>query len=322
MFGSAPQLKRKVGRPRGPHWAALRRNEKIIADRVAGVPVADLCKKYNLCANSIYRITGNLPAPAEPALSERNMAITLAYENGDNSTALAEKHGVSRERICQILRRTNTIEHRAERRRAEREAFAEEAARITAAHKEELQKKLEQAVDLVRQGKSLANAAFIVGLSKNHTKLLGKECKRLGVETKWGRFIDRAPKIARCRDLRAQGLKWTEISKICDAEGLGQVNPVWVSYAMPDLVQRRGEKREKEIKTAEPENCEPKVRPPRAEEFVWTPESVAKLIELWFSGASAQQCVDVLGAPLTSNSIIGKINRLRAAGELKRPEPQ
>lgn len=48
----------------------------------------------------------------------------------------------------------------------------------------------------------------------------------------------------------------------------------------------------------------------RATDYIWTKDRVAFLKELWSEGLSASQIAQKIG--VTKNSVIGKINRLRA----------
>ena len=44
--------------------------------------------------------------------------------------------------------------------------------------------------------------------------------------------------------------------------------------------------------------------------YEWTPESIAKLKELWQSGVSARTIAQKMGGAVTRNAVIGKANRL------------
>ena len=244
----------------------------------------------------------------QKANPDRDMQITLAYQDGQNSQRLADKYGVTRERICQILRRTNTIEHRAERRRIEKETIENEATELRTKAKAEFDQRLAAAIELVRSGSPLNKASRQVGLPPKSNSYLGLECKKAGVSTVYGPWRDYGPKIVRVRELRGEGHTWADISSICISEGLGPVVGAWPHNNVPDLMTKRIKREKKETPTI--------AKPPKPPEFEWSEENTNKLVQLWLNGASAQQCVDVLGPPITRNSIIGKINRLRAAGKL------
>lgn len=325
FFGNG-KAARAPRRGRGPSFDVTVRNQKIRDARQEGATVKSLMSEYGLGRGAIYKAISRIspPVPATPTpTNDRDVAITVAYEQGENSQALAEKYGVSRERICQILRRTNVIEHRAERRAAVQQTITAEVAQLKAAAKSDFDQTIAAGVELVRGGASINEAGRAVGLQKYGAGLLARACKQAGVKTQHGRWRDRAPKVARARALREDGKTWSEISAICETEGFGPVNPTWVSNHLPDLVTshrtRRAIRAQAETDDPAPQPRAPRL--PRPQEFDWRPEAVARLIDLWFGGSTAQQCADVMGPPITRNSIIGKINRLRAAGELKRARP-
>jgi predicted DNA-binding protein YlxM (UPF0122 family) len=240
---------------------------------------------------------------------DRDIQITAAYEDGATSQQLADLYGISRERICQILRRSNAIELRASRRKTVMATFEREASAIKQAAKEDFDECLGRAIELVREGRSLAEAGREVGFNRTKVNFLGAACKKAGVATLHGRWRDNGPKISRVRELRATGMKWIDISAICEAERMGPVTQPWLNHHCPDLI-RRGRRRNtgsaNSLAKAAP-------HPPRDDD--WTQERVDYLVRLWLNGSSAQQCADILG--MTRNAIIGKINRVRTAGQLK-----
>jgi cytochrome c5 len=170
----------------------------------------------------------------------RNVEIVKQYLDGTSSVTLAESFGVSRERICQILRKANAIAHKEERARLAREMLTEEHARLKAEAKQALTRKLAQGIELVQQGASQAQAASAVGLIGNERAVFGKTCKQLRIQSQHGRWRDWAPRIARLRGLRqVQKKPWKAIFATMRAEGYGGVNATWVHAHLPELVRRR-----------------------------------------------------------------------------------
>ena len=179
--------------------------------------------------------------------------------------------------------------------------------------------KVAEAVEIVRQGFSINRARRRVpGLPINGLQL---ECKKVGVESHHGRWRDFTPKINRARELRASGMAWKNISEQLGAEGFGIFGPDFVTRHMPDLVQCRPQRTNGVASSAL--STIPRVAAPKPKkiwvdpESIWTNEAVEHLKTLWFNGNTAQQCSDILGPTFTRNAVIGKINRLRAAGKLK-----
>lgn len=301
---------------------------------MAGMSTAALAEKYKLSKLTIRQLTAGVPRPPQhfgprtQETAERNIAMVAAYERGEeNMCTLADKYGVSQQRVEQILRPTGTTALVKEQRRLQREAAQSHAAEIKAAIRNERAGILVEGVELVRQGFSINEARR--QLEKKYPGVLPSgafciqfACKQAGVEIKHGRWRDRQPRIDRARELRAAGMSWRAIDKQVMNEGLGRILPDFVSCYMPDLIEHSKQRLNGTVTTdfaaavssppAEPRPKKVWVDP----ESIWTDEVVARLKTMWFNGSTAQQCSDILGPPFTRNAILGKINRLRSKGQL------
>lgn len=298
------------------------RNQLIAADRAAGATVRELSQKYGLGKQGIYHALNRHsdvepppldPPPAHNRKSVRNEKICEEYTAGSNSIALAKKYDITRERVCQILRKKNIIEHRKERRDAAKEALAEETSAIRDAAKKMFQGELSAAVEIVRGGSSYLDAMRQIGWKPNSScqAALISACKSAGIKSLHGRWRDFGPTEARARELRAQGKTWDAVCNTLSAEGHGSISTQWIHSHLPDLIRGR-----KTVVKADGIPVAPK--PPKPPEIdIWTDDRVKSLIENWMRGLTAQHCADLLGAPFTRSSVIGKINRLRADGRLK-----
>jgi hypothetical protein len=237
---------------------------------------------------------------------ERNQAWIKAYEDGtSNASQLAKEAGVSRERVCQILRPHKVIEKRAERRKKVQEAMSEEFERLKQETKENQRKKFEPGFELVRQGQSFSGAALSIGITAmQEQRVFIIACKALGLKMHTSRWADFSDRRRRCEELSAQGHSVASMVKLMRANGDPKVHENWVYANLPHL--RKG-------RTARPKPP----KPPKPDiESIWTAERIDLLRRSWKDGLSAQHIADLLGTGFTRNSVIGKANRLRAAGQL------
>jgi hypothetical protein len=290
----------------------------------------ELAAKYGLSKFTILSITAGVPRPPQvfgprgpqtQEIAERNIAMVAEYESGrENLQSLGDKYGVSRERVRQILAPVGSTALVKEQRRIRREEAQAAAAELKAAVRAERAAKVAEAVELVRQGFSISEAQRRVpGLPVNGLQL---ECKKAGVETRHGKWRDFTVKINRARELRATGMSWNAVDMQCNAEGLGRVQPNFVGRYLPDLVEHSKQRTNGAASIVPPAPSHPPAipRPKKVyvdRESIWTDDVVAQLKTLWFSGSTAQQCSDVFGPPFTRSAILGKIGRLRAAGNWK-----
>ncbi len=257
---------------------------------------------------------------------DRDVSVTLEYEAGASSGELAKKYSVSRERICQILRRSNAIAHKRERHAAAKEALAAEIAEIKKAAKDERDARIDRAIQIVRNGFSKGHAAREVGLTIHETNLLRARCRQLKIPCLFGKWRDFSGKGARVRELRGQQMTWKEINKICMSENLGKVTSEWVQRNLPDLIKSQRPRTAK-VNTEFPQEMgsadihasgpvEPTERIPTSRMSGWDDEATILLRSLWLQGKSVQECAERLGPSFTRNAILGKINRLRRNGLL------
>jgi hypothetical protein len=245
--------------------------------------------------------------------------MVAAYEKGEeNLQSLGDKYGITRERVRQILEPVGSTALVKEQRRIRREEAQAAAAELKAAVRAERAAKVNEAIEIVRQGFSINEARRRVpGLPVHGLQL---ECRKAGVESQHGRWRDFTPKINRVRELRANGIAWKNISEQLGIEGFGKFGPDFVTRHMPDLVEHRPRRTNGATSPTLPTLPRAAPRPKKIwvdPESIWTDAAVERLKTMWLNGSTAQQCSDILGPTFTRNAIIGKINRLRAAGNLK-----
>lgn len=296
----------------GPRRWRVARDEALKADRQAGKSIEELATAYDLSIASVYQITRGVPRPPKKReyrtqFHERNVAIVAAYERGEmNATELGEKYGLTRERVCQILRPTNVIAKAAERRRIAQEEAQSASVSAKAALRADREQKISQGIGMVRAGMSIAAATVHLGLPAN---VLLLACKMAGIASQHGRWRSLQPKIDLIRKLRSEGLSFSEISRRSVAAGYGQVYAGFIQRNCPELytphTSRRGETSGSVPTTV------PTAIHRRSQDSVWTDDKVAILVAAWANGSTASQCAEMLGPPFTRNAVIGKINRLR-----------
>ena len=217
------------------------RNQKICEEYRAGATAKELSVKYGLTPPAIYGIVymnGGIKHPARDNF-DRDAAICADYQNGMMTPSLAAKYNLTRERVCQILRRGNLIEHRKERRAAAREMLAAETEAIRAATKAAFAEQLQIGMEHVRSGASISEATRRLGWGRSREYVLSASCKQAGIKQQYGRGRgrDREPIKRRARELRGEGRTWADISRVLFAEGYGVVSPPWFRLHLPDLVR-------------------------------------------------------------------------------------
>lgn len=167
---------------------------------------------------------------------ERNRSWIAAYEAGEsNASEIARANGVSRERVCQILRPMRVIEKRIERQRLVNEALAEESVRLKQETKERLALKLAPALELVRGGQSIRSAGLSLGFSQSEINILGDKCRAEGIKTVHGRHRDMSERLIRCEALFASGLSVAQIVEKMRTDGDPTIHPNWFYSNLPHL---------------------------------------------------------------------------------------
>lgn len=97
------------------------RNEEILSDYVAGMPVEAISEKYQLSKYQCYSILRrqdyrkyrHTAAKRRSPLSDRNQQIIEEYRNGVSATELTKKYNLSRARVYKILSHSDEyVSHR------------------------------------------------------------------------------------------------------------------------------------------------------------------------------------------------------------------
>lgn len=251
------------------------------------------------------------PLTSANAKTDRNEVWCQLYRDGKSCGDIADMYGVSRERVCQILRRANLIEHRAQRRRLARELLEEDKAAARAA-KAALESQL---IELVRGGQSIASAAAALGFTKPVACYI---CAKHGIASTYGRHRSFAGRIARLTELVEAGRSLHQALETISAEEGRKVAYTWAWRHCPELAAKHRRhsfgRPKKEPVAPVQKHLEPKIN---HQETAWTEERTARLLELWFGGASAQQIADIFG-DCSRNAILGHLHRLRLSGKLRR----
>lgn len=168
-----------------------------------------------------------------PNMAERDKAICEAYTNGKgNATSLGKEYGLTRERVCQILRRQNLIELVVERKKLAREIIADDKV----AEKAAVLAKLKHGEALVAEGKSISAAAVEANVApailQNYMKRHSK------VKSLHGRWRDFQPRIDRFLALRKAGHTMVGAIQIMNAEG-DKIHSAWVyTHGVDKLVKK------------------------------------------------------------------------------------
>lgn len=244
--------------------------------------------------------------------AERNAEWCRLYEEGKSSQEIADFYNVSRERVCQILRRANLIEHKMQRRRLAAELFEQDKAEVRA------KRLLDEyrLVEFVRAGDSLATAASKVGFT---TPVATWICKKRGIKSSWGRWRDLSARKARIRELVEGGHPLTvAMAQVGEEEGGRSIAYSWVQHNCPELLKKNRSAVVNPLPPMPPVQSSPISVPKLAsfEQLEWSDERKARLLELWFNGSSAQQIADIFG-DCTRNAVLGQVHRLRMAGKLR-----
>lgn len=147
----------------------------------------------------------------------RNQDIIEKYNVdpiANSSGKLAVEYGISRERVCQILRPTNLISTYRARREAAREAIEDESGIIKDAAITEFKNNIDKAIVLMRGGMSQRKASAALGYqpTSSFCNTLGSRAKELGLKKFHGRHHrDFEGRKSRVLELSAAGLRVREI---------------------------------------------------------------------------------------------------------------
>lgn len=308
----------KKDAPKGRRYYIAQRNAEIVAAVKAGTPVTEIAATFGLSATSIYQtlrqdgvsvadIRPLRERREHPAFSERNKDIIEKYKSGLSAEQIGQEYGITRERVCQIIRPLLLPQLKAERARLAREALAAETAAITEEVKAERKAQIERAVQLVRDGASRNEAARQTGLLISQIQIACKAAGLPHLYGKWGRVPELEQRAKDIRRQRAEGKTWDEI---------GQSNYAWAVRHLPDIIGQHQPRRRRKGLLATLASLPEAPPPPNP----WTPEKEEALCRMYFDGCSAQHIADVLGEGFTRNAVIGKTNRLRAQKLLQPPQ--
>jgi Mor family transcriptional regulator len=303
-----------------------RRDEEVQRRFRDGENVRVIAADCGLTPSSVYHICRGIPREkwimrGAPSKKGRDEKVLAAYESGVSGVSLAEQFGVTRERIYQILRRTNAIEHRAKRRALADELISEHLD----AEKDRAKQSIQAALDMVASGKSINDAARSAGVA---AMTVAKYCRLNNIQSRhgrWdrGRFGERKRKISELID---KGLPFYEIIQHLRSQG-DTVHYSWIVRNCPDLMaQRRGVMKKQGAARRKAKSVHGPADPGKIQkkqnmsvehsEGEWSEPRVDLLRRKWAEGLSAQHIADLLGPPFTRNSVIGKSHRLRAEGKL------
>lgn len=287
------------------------RDQKIKAAIDTGKTAKEISDETGFSLQAVYRalrregvpLLIGAPRPRRRPKTDRNAQIIEKYKNGASAEQIGSEYGITRERICQILRPHNLTNIKAEQKRIAREFVEAERSKIVDQIKSTRAGAVAEAVAIVRNGGSRNDAVRRTGLPVH---VVHSACNQAGLphrHGRWAREIEFQKRMDLIRTMRAEGKLWNEI---------GHSHYSWAVRNMPEIIgahpkKTRGVATVKAAASAAP-------IPPAPD--VWTPEKVATLCRMYFDGCSAQQIADVLGEGFTRNSVIGKSNRLRAAKQL------
>jgi len=192
---------------------------------------------------TIEPLTADQGGPGRPKKTARNAEMVALYEadpKANSSEKLAARYGISRERVCQILRISNSIGMAQERRAVAREALAEESKRIRDEAAASLNENLDRAVALCRDGMSMRQAAASLGF-KMHSAFvntLGARLRELGIPLSTGRHRDFSERRKRVLALSREGKSVPEIVRQLRSDGDAHINEPWVYNNVPEARTR------------------------------------------------------------------------------------
>lgn len=257
-------------------------------------------------AGFLDRIFGNgavqAPKPksrmGRPRQDARNEDIRRKYEAGATAQVLADEHGISRERVCQLLRPYHLIDMKQLRRQVAAQIVAENIEQ----EKQAARAKIDQAIALVNSGMSVVKAAHSIGLTRH---VVQHACFKAGANSGKGRWRrDYSHRIETLTRLVGEGRSIKYAIDVLRQAG-DKCGHQWVQEHCPELIEQARNFHRSLLRV-----------PLSSSGNIWTDEKTTECRTLWISGRSAQQIADVFGPPFTRNAVIGKVNRMRAAGQL------
>lgn len=304
----------RKGRGRNP---ALQERDRAIIAKAPEMTILELAAKYGVSVHTVRALLSAAKVTAKRApypnhKRERNQQWCDLYRAGQSVQQIVDQFGVTRERVCQILRIENLIALKWQRNRLAAELDAEEREKIRDARAAQE----ENILALVRDGGSHSEVAVKLGIK---TSRVAHVCYRHKVANgRHGRWRDFTARINRLRELIEGGHSINAALAIrSQEEGQKQIGYQWLQRNIPELCNKHRCPAPATPAVSAPLVSKGAPAPKPAPPDIWTAERTAELIKLWFGGTSAQQISDIFGPPFTRNAIIGKTHRLRLAGELK-----
>lgn len=225
-------------------WRGSLRPAGSIDETDPGDPLWDLdtrsivVKRFGQSSRSEF---GKIRSLETAARNQRIIDDYTADPKANSSVKLAERYGLSRERICQILRPVNAIATAQERRETARLANAAARERIKEETLAAWEARLAEALEHVRAGKSIRQAARLVGmLSSSHfTNTLNKRVKLEGIPVILGPHRDFSQRKIWVKELVDQGNSAHRAVAILRASKDPTLNYSWIAGHMPEVIKRR-----------------------------------------------------------------------------------
>lgn len=208
-----------------------------------GKPVGELLEKlsqYGIA--TLKKVEGT--SASRLAVKQRNAEIVRLYTLDPrkySATALGKTFGITRERVCQILRRVNAIGLAQERRALAKELLEAEKATARAAIANEWEERLAVAVELVRKGMACRQASMAVGMQAHSTftNALRKKAQLLGLGLSHSRWRDFSERIAKMQGLLDRGHSVNSAVNVLRAEGDRTIHYAWARRHFPSYLRPR-----------------------------------------------------------------------------------
>lgn len=174
--------------------------------------------------------------PEERVKTNARDAEILAKYTADpkkhSSVKLGIEYGISRERVCQILRRSNALSYERERRELAQRDLVEENAKVKKENEEAAQAVLDRTVAIIQaEGLSIRKALRKQGLPlhSNLSNLVAKQLKKLRYKHGHSRWQDFTVRKARVEALLKEGFNINQIVRKMRSSGEDpRINAQWV----------------------------------------------------------------------------------------------